>query len=80
MKRRSKADWEALITKQASSGESARGFCERSGISLSSFRYWKEKLSGRSGFVEIPVVSKDESREMSLVVEIPGGASLRISW
>ncbi len=42
--RRSAAEWRQLIEAQAASGLSRRAFCERHGLAVSTFGYWKRKL------------------------------------
>lgn len=42
--------WEKLVREQAQSGLSAKGFCDRELIGLSSFYQWRRRLSsGASG-------------------------------
>ena len=48
MKRRTKRgaeQWEKLVREQAQSGLSAKGFCDRELIGLSSFHQWRRRLS-----------------------------------
>lgn len=42
--RRSPAQWQGLIERQAASGLSQAAFCAREGAAVSSFQYWKHRL------------------------------------
>jgi putative transposase len=43
--RRSAAEWQALIERQAASGLSQEAFCEQEGLVGSTFRRWKGRLA-----------------------------------
>jgi hypothetical protein len=45
--RRSEADGRALLAAFAESGLSQKAFCEREGVALSTFQYWKRRLGHR---------------------------------
>lgn len=73
--RRSRAEWEELISKYRLSGLSKDGFCEREGVSRSSFGVWHRKLSGKSrGFVELSTPNSSWDIEL----ELPGSVLLRM--
>lgn len=40
--------WQALLSKQASSGLSKKAFCEREGINAATFYYWQRRLAQRT--------------------------------
>jgi hypothetical protein len=42
--RRTRAQWRALVAGYEASGVSQRAFCERRGVALSTFRYWRARL------------------------------------
>ena len=42
--RRSEADGRALLAAFAESGLTQKAFCEREGVALSTFQYWKRRL------------------------------------
>jgi hypothetical protein len=42
--RRSEADGRALLAAFADSGLTQKAFCEREGVALSTFQYWKRRL------------------------------------
>lgn len=63
--RRSRAEWEQLIADQSVSGQSQAEFCRQAGVSLSTFTYWKRKLSDgarpaghRQGAAETPMFAE----------------------
>jgi len=43
--RRSRDDWQRLVSEQAESGLTQTAFCEAKGLSLASLQYWKRKLA-----------------------------------
>jgi hypothetical protein len=73
MKRRSKADWQALISEQESSGLLASEFCRQKDMNAKYFSLRKQGLKkSASGFIQaVPVV-----REPTRVV--PGEIKLRV--
>ena len=42
--RRTKAQWQQLVSLQQSSGLTQKAFCEQEGLSLATFGYWRRKL------------------------------------
>ena len=44
--RRTASEWSELIERQGASGLSQRDFCDAEGLAVSTFTYWKRKLSG----------------------------------
>ena len=44
--RRTASEWSELIERQGESGLSQRDFCDAEGLAVSTFTYWKRKLSG----------------------------------
>ena len=53
-KRRTTAQWQALLTDQAQSGLSVRAFCAKRGIGYSTFSKWKARLADHPGGVTQP--------------------------
>jgi hypothetical protein len=51
--------WSEAVSRQKESGLPVSAFCRREGLKAGRFRYWKEKLSGRSDFAEIHVAADD---------------------
>jgi transposase-like protein len=47
-RRRSRQEWEQVIEEQEQSGLSARAFCRREAIGISSFYQWRRRLSDGS--------------------------------
>jgi len=87
MARNGRSDWQSVVERFRGSGLSQKRFCEREGVSLSTFSYWLKKAAGNmavsSGarFVEldflpaVPATKVDETPD--LVVELPLGVVLR---
>jgi len=46
--RRSATEWRALIREFSRSGETRRQFCERHGVALSTFAWWRSHLRHES--------------------------------
>jgi len=68
-------EWAKRISEQRKSGESITSYCGRTGVSKSSFEYWRRKLghedSGR--FVSVaPVETKD------IIIQLGGGIIIRV--
>lgn len=43
--RRGEAEWRAILSAFAGSGLNQKTFCEREGLSVSTFQYWKRRLA-----------------------------------
>ena len=48
---RSPDEWRELIRQHASSGQSIKAFCERHGVVVSAFYYWRRRLADEPGTV-----------------------------
>lgn len=67
-------EWLKRISEQRASGESIAAYCRRSGISKSSFEYWRAKLDRENGrFVTVTPV---ETKEVT--IELKNGVMVRI--
>lgn len=83
------AYWRGVIERQAASGLSIWGFCDRAGVSTASFHAWKRKLKLRSGSpgrdtvagprsALVPVRVVGDIGSQAIAVELPGGIVVRI--
>lgn len=80
--RRTRAEWQAIVSRFERSGQSGREFCEAEGLTPGTFAWWRREL-GRSGangaalFVELP-----EGRPAALAwdaeLDLGGGVVLRV--
>jgi hypothetical protein len=81
--RRSSAEWKKIVFRQRKSGKSVREFCDREGISLSSFTNWSRKLLTSEGsrdsgdFVKVPT-DVTSSSIWTVEVSLPNGCTLRL--
>ena len=78
MKRRSRAEWQALIEKQEQSGVTQEAFCEQQGVNVGTFRWWKKQLGKEEKpYVELslPAASKSE-----VTVTLPCGTIFSFSY
>jgi hypothetical protein len=79
--RRSRSEWTEILRRFAASGATARQFCRREGLALSSFQRWRSRLGsvGPAEFVElIPATTEAVPvSEWSLDVALPNGVQLR---
>ena len=77
--RRSASAWQDLISRYEKSGQRAREFCEKEGISQESLRRWRIKLNPeteQSAF--IPVTKASPPTSWTLEITLPNGLSLRL--
>ncbi len=60
--------WQAVMDRQRSSGQSAVAYCREHGISIWQFRYWKKRLSlssgGNIGFSRVQVAAPAPSVQL----------------
>jgi hypothetical protein len=85
---RGEVQWRALVTKQATSGESVATFCAQEAVSLSSFRRWRRRLEGEGNrgraaaadFVELGTLdgAAPASGRLELTFDLGGGVVLRL--
>ena len=82
--RRSALQWECLLSGQAGSGISQRVFCERRGLSHSSFYNWKRRLGEavngeqrEAGFIELAVEPR-EAMQWEVELTLSPGVVLRV--
>jgi len=78
--RRSEEEWREVFARHTESGLGAREFCRKEGISLESFRRWREKLgatAGESAFIRVSAESSSRPAWM-LEITFPGGGHLRL--
>jgi len=52
--RLSSGEWRALFRRQRASGLTVRAFCQRAGVALSTFSFWRRKLGDRARVGERP--------------------------
>ena len=80
-KARSRSEWERILGAYEASGLSQAGYCRREGLSLSSFRNWRNRLGGGpcsapGGFIEVLGPAPESGWEFEL--ELGSGAVLRL--
>jgi hypothetical protein len=79
--RRSEEQWSEILGRFGSSGLTARRFCDREGVPLSSLQRWQRRLRSvpAAKFVEIaPTVSARSAATWSFEVSLPDGTTLRL--
>lgn len=79
-RRRTRSDWTEILRRFASSGLTMRQFCDREGLSASSFQRWRARLGsvGPSEFVElVPTTTEAAPTDWSLEITLPHGVQLR---
>jgi hypothetical protein len=86
-RRRSRAQWRAVFERFDASGLGVVAFCEREGISVSSFRRWRGLLAdeapgapdGAPGFVDAGVLGPSGAvGRLELRLELGGGMVLHL--
>ena len=79
--RRSEQQWAEILRRFDSSGLSAREFCSRDGVPLSSLQRWqrRQRAVPAAKFVELvsPAPTSVSAPTWSFEVSLPNGASLR---
>jgi len=80
-RRRSAAEWEAIIARQEDSGLSQEAFCQREGLARTTFERWRRKLRGPAEkaveFIDLTPALPPAARGWELEVRLPGGISLQ---
>lgn len=90
--RRTRAQWQALVDEQASSGLPATRFCEQHGVGYASFCNWRKRLSdvpagesagsAETGFVDLSSLmgaSSSSGAGWNIVLSLGNGVELRLS-
>ena len=79
--RRNEQQWAEILRRFDSSGLSAREFCSRDGVPLSSLQRWqrRQRIVPAAKFVELvsPAPTNVSAPTWSFEVSLPNGASLR---
>jgi hypothetical protein len=85
-KRRSRAQWEELMTGYEAGNQTQHEFCAERGIAYSSFCYWRKRLRSAASnestipsLIELPALVSDETPSWRVVLELGAGIVLRIS-
>jgi hypothetical protein len=77
--RRTRAQWRALVAGYETSGVSQRDFCERRGVALSTFRYWRARLARDAGEVRTAPPRALQLVPVQVVAEPPAGTGSGIA-
>lgn len=82
-RRRTRSEWEELISKQDRSELSLRAFCERHDVALSTFEHWRRKTQEPAPrFIEMTVEpaspGDDHTNCFDVEVELPHGIRIRV--
>lgn len=90
-RRRSRAQWGAVFDRFAASGLGVEAFCDREGVSVSSFRRWRGLLAAeaprpepeaaveRAGFVDAGLLGVGSGGRLELRVELGVGVVLYLT-
>ena len=89
-KRRSRQDWRAMFDRFAASGLGVEAFCEREGVSKSSFGRWRSLLGDagrvtgtaaaveRAGFVSAGRIGLGGDGRIEVKLDLGGGVVLHV--
>ena len=84
-KRRSQAKWQELIDEQAASGLTQKAFCERAGLPIATFGYWKRKLRAEAAstvslddWIELPNGTSETCGFWQIELDLGNGLCLRL--
>ena len=80
--RRSRAEWQAILSRFERSGQSGGEFCEAEGLTPGTFSWWRRELgqSGSNGgglFVEL-AEGRAATRAWDAELDLGGGVVLRV--
>ena len=91
-KRRSRSQWQQLISSYQTSGLSRKDFCQREGIALSTFDYWKRKLRAQtalpdpvaqsvslSDWIELSKPVTEQATTWQIELDLGNGLCLRLT-
>jgi len=81
--------WRSYITEQASSGLSAKQFCQSKGLNVNNFHWWRHEIARRdletrsptpaaNPFVPVRIITLPQS-EPGLEVLLPGDAVIKVT-
>ena len=89
-KRRDGQEWRAVVGRFAASGLGVEAFCEREGVSKSSFGRWRSFLADtasaggatapveRAGFVDAGLIGLCDGRRIEIKLDLGGGMVLHL--
>ena len=89
-KRRNRQEWRAVFDRFAASGLGVEAFCEREGVSKSSFRRWRSFLADtgsaggvaapieRAGFVDAGLIGLSGGGRIEIKLDLGGGMVLHL--
>lgn len=89
--RKTPEQWQALVTQQQNSGQTARQFCAEQNIGYASFCQWRKRLaqsepkptpSADPGFIDLSALGTDGTRQEGgwhIVLSLGNGVELRLS-
>ena len=84
-KRRSRAEWAALVSKQQRSGLSQVDFARQERLCLTTLRYWLRRKrqeqaaeEGEASFIQV-VQAQERSAPGETLMELPGGVRMRMA-
>jgi transposase-like protein len=82
-RKRSRADWEQLMTRYEASEVSQRAFCTQHGLAYSSFCYWRKQLrtavsAGVPALVELPMGDSSAMPSWRVELDLGRGVVLRL--
>lgn len=78
--RRTSEEWREILAQWKTSGVSAREFCRKQELQLSSFHRWQQKLneaSGQDDFVTV-ATAPPPSSSWALEITLPNGCKLHL--
>ena len=82
--RRSRDEWQRLVSEQAESGLTQTAFCEAKGLSLTSLQYWKRKLADNAAtppptpWVDLGTLAAAASPGWDIELQLGDGICLRL--
>lgn len=72
------AEMKRVVEEYAKSGLRRREFCERRGIALATFDYWRRELAAKPKLVKVEVAAHESSAHFTLA--LTNGRRIESSW
>ena len=70
-------EWRSRLARHAKSGLTVAGFCEREGVAVATFHYWRRKCQGGAATRELPraeFAPVEVVHGSGVTIRFPGGA------
>lgn len=75
--RLSAKEWREHVSRQSESGLNPPEYCQRNGLAVANFYYWRQRLRARkSPLIPVMVKPSSEGQRGSLAIRLPNGIQI----